>query len=70
MKLIKRTHTTQSALLTLGGIILVICTIALNAILQNGERYYIWYVVVGFSGVLLIVWNGPKWLREGHHTQN
>jgi len=70
MRLIKRTHATRSALLTLSGIMLVICAITLNIIFQNGERYYICYVVVGFSGVILIVWNGPKWLREDRTPRN
>lgn len=52
------------ALLTVLGVILVVGSVVTNAILQNGDQYTTWYLLVGIPGVMLIVWNGPKWLQE------
>ena len=58
------------ALLTVLGIILVVGSMVTNAILQNGDRFDAQYLLVGIPGVILIVWNGPKWLREQRSSGN
>jgi hypothetical protein len=52
------------ALLAVLGIMLVAGSVVTNAILQNGDQYTTWYLLVGIPGVMLIAWNGPKWLQE------
>jgi len=57
----KRIH---PAWLTMLGVILLVGSIGVNIILQNSDTYTTEYLLVGFSGVILIVWNGPKWLQN------
>ena len=59
-----------SALLTMLGVVLVTGSVVVNAILQNGDRYTTQYLLAGIPGVLLIVWNGPKWLRTRQASGN
>lgn len=65
-----KTQVSHPALLTMLGIVLVICCVTINVILQNGERYNAQYLMVGIPGVILIVWNGPKWLRALRNSGN
>ncbi len=65
-----KTQVFHPALLTVLGIVLIVCCVAVNVVLQNGERYNAQYLLVGIPGVMLIVWNGPKWLRARRNPGN
>ncbi|QQS27289.1 hypothetical protein IPM44_01805 [bacterium] len=65
-----KTRASHSILLTVVGVILVACSVITNIIFQNGDEYTNWYLAIGIPGVLLIVWNGPKWLHEYRTPRN